>query len=168
MKTKALVLGSFDLTHAGHFHLFECAAEIADEVHVGVASDALVRAFKGEDRPIYPLTQRLWIIERCRDVHAVHIYGDEDSMKSHNDVAQKQLVELVKPDFFVEGEDKKGSDLRGWIEAKGIQRISTPRLGKEVTTSHFIHKIRGSSDPTGFQAFAQARRDASHYYYPQG
>lgn len=165
--TKALVIGSFDLTHAGHFHLFTCAAEVADEVHVGVAHDSLVRAFKGNDRPIYPIDQRLFIISRCKHVTDVHIYGDASSMKADNDTAQKQLIKMLQPDFFVEGEDKKGSVLRGWLEAEGIQRISTPRLSTEITTSHFIKKIRASAESCyGFKDFAQARRDVSPYYYP--
>ena len=163
MASRALVFGTFDLTHAGHFHLFECASKYADEVHVGVAHDSLVRAFKGADRPIYLLDQRLWIIERCRDVYAVHVYGDPDSQKSDNATVQKSLVEKVNPQFFIEGEDKKGSDLRDWIEAKGIKRISTPRLSTEITTAHFIHKIRQGA----MTAPLEARRDvAPYYYYP--
>ena len=163
MNTKALVIGSFDLTHAGHFHLFELAAGYADEVHVGVAHDSLVRAFKGRDRPIYPIEQRVWMIERCRHVDHVHIYGNANSKKSDNDAEQKILVEKIEPQLFVEGEDKQGADLRGYLEKKGIERVSTPRLGYDVTTSHFIAKIR-QQKPRG--SFLQGVRDVSRYYYP--
>ena len=163
MNTKALVIGSFDLTHAGHFHLFELAAGYADEVHVGVAHDALVRAFKGADRPIYPIEQRVWILERCSYVDHVHIYGNAQSTKSDNDTEQKILVEKIEPHLFVEGEDKQGSVLRGYLEKKGIERISTPRLGIEVTTSHFIKKIRQQPHP---EASAQDVRDVSRFYDP--
>ena len=163
MNTKALVIGSFDLTHAGHFHLFELAAGYADEVHVGVAHDSLVRAFKGRDRPIYPIEQRVWILERCSYVDHVYIYGNAQSKKSDNDAEQKILIEKVQPHLFVEGEDKKGSVLRGYLEKKGIERVSTPRLGEDVTTSHFLKKIRQQPHPG---ASAQDVRDVSRYYDP--
>ena len=164
---KALVVGSFDLTHAGHFHLFECAAELADEVHVGVASDALVRAFKGADRPFYPIAQRIWIIERCRDVTEVHIYGSLHSTVDDNSGEQILLVNRIKPDVFVEGEDKKGAVLSGWLESRGIERISTPRLSPEITTSHYVKKIRATQPKEpDINAMLQARRDVSPYYYP--
>ena len=168
MITRALVLGCFDLTHAGHFHLFECAKKIADEVHVGVASDSLVRAFKGEDRPIYSLRERMWIIQRCRDVDFVHDYGIEDSTKADNENCQKLLVDQVNPMFFVEGADKKGVVLKGYLERRGILRVETPRLSEEVTTGYYIKKIRESTPKKmGLEGLARARGDVSPYYYPR-
>ena len=163
---KALVVGSFDLTHAGHFHLFECAAVYADEVHVGVASDALVREFKGEDRPIYPIEQRIWIIERCKHVTKAYTYGTApDATKEWNHSAQISLVNTIKPDVFVEGEDKQGEVLHGWLESQGIKRISTPRLSPEITTTHFVNKIRNTPEAK-VDAMLKARGDVSSYYYP--
>lgn len=168
MAKKALVLGSFDLTHAGHFHLFESASKLADEVHVGIAHDSLVRAFKGDDRPIYSVGERRYMIRMCKYVTHVYIYGDPSSTKDMNDHEQQLIVLKVKPDIFVQGVDKQDApDLPGWLEDQGIQRVSTPRLSPEITTSHFIRKIR-EVEPKGFEAFAKARGDVSQYYYPQG
>lgn len=140
---KVLVLGTFDLVHAGHIHLFQLAAGYG-ELHVGVAHDALVREFKGVDRPIFPMSQRIYIIKACRYVSKVHVYGNpETSRCMDNEDAQKQLVERLEPDIFVQGADKdKNPDLWGYLEKKGIQRISTPRLdAKFITTTHYIQRI---------------------------
>ena len=129
MNTKALVIGSFDLTHAGHFHLFELAAGYADEVHVGVAHDSLVRAFKGRDRPIYPIEQRVWILERCSYVDHVHIYGNANSKKSDNDSEQKILIEKVQPQLFVEGEIRKGLSCEVTLKRKASSGYQRRDLG---------------------------------------
>lgn len=162
---KSLSVGVFDLVHAGHFNLFWHASQIADEVHVGIASDALAREFKGYDRPFFALRERVYLIQGCKYVDKVHVYGCDTSTKDDNEDALRALVAKVCPDFFVEGEDKKGSDLKGYIEDLGIERVSTPRLGTHVTTSTYIRAIRQEM-PVKDRKFIEARDKASRYYRP--
>ena len=139
---KVLVLGTFDLVHAGHIHLFDLASRHG-QLHVGIAHDGLVRAFKGADRPIYNMVCREYIVRACRFVHETHIYGNESSTRENNAPEQIKLVQAIQPDIFVQGEDKdKNPDLSPFLEDWGIPRISTPRIDIEnVSTTAYLTKI---------------------------
>ena len=50
--------GCFDLLHAGHVHILEEARAQGDVLIVGLNSDASVKAYKGNTRPIVPEAER--------------------------------------------------------------------------------------------------------------
>lgn len=160
MKT-GLVLGCFDLLHAGHFDHFRLAKAHCDKLIVGVAHDKLVRAFKGPGRPIFPVCQRVFMISQNQHVDEAVIYGDRNSARETNVAAQIALVESVKPDIFCEGEDRKGEVLKGYLEEKGIERLTFPRLSPgTISTTYFIEKIKGK------QPDSAVVRDVEPYYFP--
>ena len=125
---RILVLGCFDLTHAGHFDHFKRARQQGDELHVGVAHDSLVRAFKGPGRPIFLLPDRCAIIQACRYVTSVKVYGNRNSGRDTNEADMKALVEEVQPHIFCEGQDSavRGGVLPGYLEELGVKRVVFP------------------------------------------
>lgn len=95
-----LTMGTFDLPHSGHMHLFEQCKKIAGSgedgfVHVGLNPDRFVAEFKGRP-PIQTYEERRSIIRANRYVDFVHQTPGADA---------KPLIELVNPDFLVIGSD---------------------------------------------------------------
>ena len=46
-KKKVMIFGTFDILHSGHFHIFQEARKIGDEVVVVVARDVNAQKIKG-------------------------------------------------------------------------------------------------------------------------
>ena len=168
MSLVTLVLGCFDITHAGHFDLFEQAkqrnSDLPNYLVVGLASDALVRAFKGEGRPIFAFEHRRALVEGCRWVDQVIQYGGSESNRETDAADQIKLIETVNPDIFCEGE---GSHvLPGYFEEHGIKRVRLSRIDpKRVCTSYYFKKIQQLSEdrPT-----RPAPGDVSPFYFLYG
>jgi cytidyltransferase-like protein len=162
---KVLVLGCFDITHAGHIDLFDKASRLGDVLTVGIAHDALVSAFKGSNRPIFGLDERISIIRACRYVNSILVYGNEKSNRETNRADMIELVEIVNPDIFAEGED---SDVMpGYFEEKDILRFKLDRLSlTDICTEAYIRRagkkpiVRKQQNPTN--------RSVEAFYFPAG
>lgn len=91
---------STDIIHGGHIALLEKAAELG-EVTVGILSDDAVASFKR-----YPL---LTFEERCK------IIGNMKSVAKtvcQNTLSYKEVLEKLKPDIVVHGDNWKSDRLR--------------------------------------------------------
>lgn len=64
--------GVFDLVHAGHFNALRQAAQLGDELYVGVCSDDEVLKAKGA-LPLYTVEERAEIVRACKWVTDVII-----------------------------------------------------------------------------------------------
>ena len=62
-KIVVLTNGCFDLLHSGHIHIFREAKRYGDILVVAVNDDFSVKKIKGDPRPIFPLEERLEILE---------------------------------------------------------------------------------------------------------
>lgn len=95
---KRLVLtnGCFDLLHAGHVYALEQAAQEGDVLWVGVNSDSSVRRLKGDKRPIYNESARLYMLNALQCVTGVFTF-DGDNLAEEMD--------LIKPDVYVKSGD---------------------------------------------------------------
>ena len=76
-----LTHGVFDIFHAGHAEFLREAKKCGDVLFVGLDSDAWVRHYKGEGRPIVPYKQRATVLLETESVDYVfpipdHIPGD--------------------------------------------------------------------------------------------
>jgi len=149
MKKRILVVGCFDLYHLGHCDLYEQASKLGTHLTVGVASDNILRAYKKRE-PIFPAEHRKKIIESNRHVNKVHIYGlkcpDPANVPievciEHNDLAQIELIDKVRPHILAQGQDKT-CPLEGVLEKYGIQRVLLERLSEQyISTSGYLKKI---------------------------
>lgn len=125
-----LTNGCFDGLHLGHIKLLDFCARLGF-CFVAVDSDENIRRLKGEGKPIWSVDARIQMIA------ALHfpMVGSRAIFSFHGDI--ENVVEGIKPDYLVKGEDWVGK-VRGAEHAgqviyfahvdKGYYR------GKEETT----------------------------------
>jgi D-beta-D-heptose 7-phosphate kinase/D-beta-D-heptose 1-phosphate adenosyltransferase len=125
--------GCYDLLHIGHVKLLQFARSQGEVLVVGLNSDASVRRLKGKSRPIVPQEERAQIIGALEAVDYVVLF-DEDT--------PKRLIERVKPDVLVKGEDWAGKTVVGSdTVGKRGGRVALAPLIKGSSTSSIIQRI---------------------------
>jgi len=125
--------GVFDILHAGHVQYLEFSRKQGDLLIVGVNSDDSVKRLKGPSRPINPLADRLTVIAALQAV---------DYVISFNEDTPASLIDALKPDILIKGEDYSGKEVVGrtTVESHGGKVILAPFLQGRSTTST-IEKI---------------------------
>lgn len=107
-KTIVTTNGTFDLFHTGHRFLLEEARRHGDILIVGINSDASVRRYKGEGRPIEKELLRARKVAEHAD--AVFLFDDDDP---------RPWLRVILPDVHVNAETY-GEDC---IEAETLRQI---------------------------------------------
>ncbi len=125
--------GVFDLIHAGHVDYLEKAKSICDILIVGINSDAGVRKFKGNARPIVPEDERARIIAGLEAVDYVFIFGERRNKKN---------IELIKPHYYIKAGDYSKAELTSAevVEKLGGQ-VKLIEKTFESSTTDIIEKI---------------------------
>jgi len=129
--------GCFDLLHAGHIKVLREASLMGNVLVVGVNSDKSVRRIKGPGRPVVPEAERVELVAALSFVNYVVVF-DEDTPAA--------LIEEVRPDVLVKGEDWRGKQVVGEdvVKARG-GTVSFVRHMDGVSTTDLINRIRGQS-----------------------
>ena len=129
--------GCFDLFHAGHLEILRRAAALGDVMVVGVNSDGSVMRLKGRGRPITPEQNRVEIISALNFVDYVVVFEEDTPLR---------LIQAVRPDILVKGEDWKGKEVVGEdiVKARG-GRVEFVNHVPGISTSQLIKKIRGET-----------------------
>lgn len=128
--------GVFDLIHPGHIAQLEVARSFGDVLVVGLNSDLSVRLLgKGPERPILDQTARRIVLSALRCVDAAELFDEPTPL---------ELIELIKPDVLVKGEDYAGREVVGRevVEAAG-GRVELVPLVPGYSTTAIIERIRG-------------------------
>lgn len=125
--------GCFDLLHGGHIHLFREAKKLGDVLIVAVNDDGSMRKIKGPSRPIFPLQERLEILEAIEDVDYLTYFSEE--------TPQRTIAALV-PDVLAKGGDWKPDEVVGKkeVEEAGGKVVIIPYL-EGHSTSDIIDRI---------------------------
>jgi D-beta-D-heptose 7-phosphate kinase/D-beta-D-heptose 1-phosphate adenosyltransferase len=124
--------GAFDLLHAGHATYLQFARRQGDVLIVALNTDASIRRYKGEKRPIVdgPNRARLMAALECVDYV---VFFDEDEPKA--------LIAELQPDVLVKAEDwahyVSGRDI---VEARGGKVVLAPMVAG-LSTTKLIEKI---------------------------
>ncbi|MBV8773142.1 MAG: bifunctional heptose 7-phosphate kinase/heptose 1-phosphate adenyltransferase [Deltaproteobacteria bacterium] len=120
--------GCFDLLHAGHLQLLSFARAQGDVLIVGINSDRSIRMIKGDQRPIYPATERARILAAIEMVDHVVVFDDPRA---------ERVVREIRPDVLVKGADWHGRPVDGqeFVESIGGQVLLAPVLEGYSTTS---------------------------------
>ena len=118
------VNGCFDVLHRGHFGLIEYASSLGDTLIIALDSDEKVSKDKGNDRPIYPLQDRVYQMSRIKGVDVVHTFNTRLELES--------LIDAIRPDILVVGSDWKGKEVVGAQYAKEVKFYD--RVGEYSTT----------------------------------
>lgn len=128
-------MGTFDLLHPGHLHLFRTCASYASggEVVVTVNSDDFVEWYKGR-RAVMDAEARRQVVESVRwvDRALVHTYGPD----------AKPTIEYVRPTMVLIGEDWRDRDYLGqlgvdqsWLDERRVQVVYVPLLEGHSSTA---------------------------------
>jgi len=131
--------GCFDVLHAGHVHFLEFARAQGDCLIVGLNGDRSVRELKGEGRPVFALRERMLLLGALEMV---------DYLVPFDGTTPLELIETIRPDVLVKGEDwkTKGVVGREVVEAHGGRVVLAP-LVPGLSTTSVVQRIRGSDEP---------------------
>jgi len=127
--------GCFDILHVGHVKYLEYAKSQGDRLMVGVNSDGSVQKLKGKGRPVTLEGERTVVLAGLESVDCVTVFGEETPIK---------LIEAVKPDVLVKGEDwgEAGVVGREFVEGYGGRVLLAP-MEEGVSTTNIIRKVEG-------------------------
>ena len=124
--------GAFDLMHAGHATYLELARAQGDVLVVGLNTDASVRRYKGDKRPIVDEKNRARMMAALECVDYV-TWFDEDE--------PKELIAELQPDVLVKAEDwahyVSGRDI---VEARGGKVVLAPMV-EGLSTTKLIERV---------------------------
>jgi len=119
--------GCFDLLHSGHVHLFREAKKLGDVLIVAVNDDESVKKIKGASRPIFPLEERLEVLEAIDDIKYLTSFSEE---------TPRQVITRLLPDILVKGGDWKPDEVVGReeVERAGGEVVIIPYLEGRSTS----------------------------------
>jgi D-beta-D-heptose 7-phosphate kinase/D-beta-D-heptose 1-phosphate adenosyltransferase len=128
-----LTNGVFDLLNAGHVSLLQRARALGDVLVVAINSDRSARLIKGPNRPITGHEQRRALVRALDCV---------DEVVSFEGLTAEHVVEVLRPDLYVRGQDWPVEDLP---EARAAERVGArvillPRTS-ELTTRGIIERV---------------------------
>jgi D-beta-D-heptose 7-phosphate kinase/D-beta-D-heptose 1-phosphate adenosyltransferase len=125
--------GCFDLLHAGHVTYLEAARKTGDKLVLGLNTDRSVSALKGAARPVIHEADRARVLAALEAVDAVILF-DEDTPLT--------LINAIKPDIIVKGDDYTEDQVVGGTEVKswGGQIVLIPIVPGR-STSGILEKI---------------------------
>ncbi|MBO9639258.1 MAG: D-glycero-beta-D-manno-heptose 1-phosphate adenylyltransferase [Siphonobacter aquaeclarae] len=128
--------GCFDIVHMGHVDYLEKARNLGDRLVLGLNTDASVSRLKGPLRPVVNESARARLMAALSFVDTVILF-DEDT--------PKELIEAVKPDILVKGDDYSVETIVGsdFVLANGGE-VKTVPLVQGFSTTSLIEKIKKS------------------------
>lgn len=133
-KTVVFTNGCFDVLHSGHIHLFRKAKEYGDILIVAVNDDLSVQNLKGAGRPVFPLDERLEVLEAIEVI---------DYLTSFAQPTPRELIKALLPDVLVKGGDWKADEVVGSeeVEGAGGRVVIIPYLPGR-SSSEILKKIK--------------------------
>ncbi|MET3871361.1 adenylyltransferase/cytidyltransferase family protein [Puniceicoccus vermicola] len=135
---KALVLtnGCFDLLHPGHISYLAEAAELGDELWIGINGDESVRSLKGPSRPVLGERERTYALKSLRSVSEVFVFPNPRLTDE---------IRLLRPEVYAKAGDYTLESLnpeeREALEENGTSIHFLPFL-EGFSTTELIRKIK--------------------------
>jgi D-beta-D-heptose 7-phosphate kinase/D-beta-D-heptose 1-phosphate adenosyltransferase len=135
-KRIVLTNGCFDVLHAGHVWLLDQAKSRGDFLIVATNTDEKVREFKGPNRPVNTLEDRVRVLGGLASVDCVCVF-EEDT--------PAELIHQLRPDVLVKGDEYSVDRMPGaaFIKSYGGEIFRVPMMPGKSTTS----TLRASGDP---------------------
>jgi rfaE bifunctional protein nucleotidyltransferase chain/domain len=90
--------GSFDILHVGHVRCLKDAKSRGDFLVVGLNSDRSIKNYKDPALPVFPLQERIEMVEAFSFVDYVTSFDEETA---------DELLRKLKPDVHAKGTDYK-------------------------------------------------------------
>jgi rfaE bifunctional protein nucleotidyltransferase chain/domain len=133
-QTVVFTNGCFDILHLGHVDYLEKASNLGNKMMVGLNTDASVSRIKGLNRPITNEISRSRVMASLSFVDAVVLFDEETPL---------QLIEVLKPDILVKGNDYLAENIVGAkfvLENGG--KVETIPLVSGYSTTAIVQKIK--------------------------
>ena len=126
--------GCFDILHLGHLRYLTAAKSHGDILVVGLNSDRSVQLIKGDNRPIIEQRQRAEVLAALWVVDYVTLFDEADPLK---------LIECLKPDVLVKGEDWTLDRIIGadFVQKNGGRVVRVP-VEPDISTSIIIQRVK--------------------------
>ncbi len=129
--------GCFDIIHAGHVRYLRDAKALGDILVVAMNSDLSIREIKGPNRPITPQAERADVLSELSSIDYVTVFDEPTPLK---------VIETVKPDILVKGEDWGEGEIVGADSVKAAGgRVVRIKLVEGVSTTVIIKRILDSA-----------------------
>jgi D-beta-D-heptose 7-phosphate kinase/D-beta-D-heptose 1-phosphate adenosyltransferase len=125
--------GCFDLVHSAHLRLLQFAKSLGDVLVVAVNSDASVRRFKGQTRPIQSCEERCRLL-LCLDWVDYVVVMESDTPLS--------ICEMLRPDVLVKGGDYKVDQVVG---REWACQVVLYDYHEGLSTTNTVAKIMGKT-----------------------
>ena len=134
--------GTFDILHRGHIAVIDQAAATCDRLIMGMNSDASVKRYKSEDRPINAEADRARVLSALRAIDLVVMFGDD---LAENDTPA-MIVDLLQPDVIIKGGDYAPDQVVGadTVKARGGEVVIVP-FEEGYSTTSTIEKMQASN-----------------------
>ncbi len=125
--------GSFDIFHAGHIYLLKKAKSFGDILIVGVNSDASIKKYKNDKRPILPQNSRMNLLTAIEFVDYIYLFNEINPIK---------FLKIVKPDIHVNSAEYGTNCVEAQVLKKYGGRLVQVNIKKSLSsTSEIIDKI---------------------------
>ena len=136
-KTIVTLNGGFDLLHPGHFEMIYGASCQADILLMLLNTDASIRTYKNQNRPINSLEIRLKQIAVLEMVDYVSWFEEIDP---------REVLSLVKPDVHVNGSEYGENCIESEIVKNNGGKIHIFHLVEGHSSTNLIQRIRSLCD----------------------
>lgn len=128
--------GCFDIVHLGHIDYLEKARALGNRLVIGVNTDASVSRLKGPLRPVVNEYARARLLAALEFVDTVILFDEP---------TPKNLIEALKPDILVKGNDYREDEVVGadFVKRNGGE-VKLINLVDGYSTTSLIEKIKKS------------------------
>jgi cytidyltransferase-like protein len=148
-KAKKVILahGCFDLLHLGHIFLFEYGKKKGEILMVGVLDDRQIRYFKGKNRPITAIKERMTMISALESVDYVFPVNYNGKMNLKNIYRfYANLYKKLLPKTVISGNEKGFSEVkRKQCLETGINYRSVRHPWLKTRSSKLIEQVTGQT-----------------------
>ncbi len=126
--------GAFDILHYAHIKILEEAKNQGDTLIVLLNSDASIKSYKGQERPIVPQKERAGMLASLECVDYVVIFNEDKPLN---------LLKIIKPNVhakggtFIEERIKEEKELL----AKWGGKFKNFELEEGFSTTNIINKV---------------------------
>jgi len=128
------VNGCFDLLHIGHLRMLAQARKMGHELIVLVNDDVSVRAYKGHQRPVFPIHFRLQALNALVSVSLAYPFSGDNPLA---------ILSSIHPDIHVKGgtfEEDRVHQEQKLLESWGGRLEFCPMI-KGLSTSSLIESL---------------------------
>jgi len=128
--------GSFDLLHAGHLYIIHQAKMVGGTLILALNSDVSVRKYKGPNKPLIPLTNRIELMTALEFVDYITWFDEPDP---------RHILSIICPHFHVNGTEYKENMIEEQTVREGGGEIYLVDRIPLLSTSEIIQKIIDTS-----------------------